>query len=224
MFASLLTDRMDMRLPVKVIGIAGPSGSGKSTLCTCLQQRLGACSVLQQDWYFLDSDDVPDDANFCQLEYLDVARLVHDVNLLRAGTPATVPSIDPRTFQVTDGVMVVEPRPYLLVEGMTVFRIPEIAEHWDLKIYLSPGFHAIRRRKWSRDRLEREKSPEIIRNQLRWVKEEYFRDLASLPPDVHVLTGPKRPAEMCAIALGIIAKLPPPIAGERGTPAGDRGV
>jgi hypothetical protein len=60
---------------------------------------------------------------------------------------------------------------------MTIFRIPQVAELCDLRFYLSPPYSEIRARKRRRDAIERNKAPTTIESQLKWMKDEYDRDL-----------------------------------------------
>jgi uridine kinase len=161
---------------MRVIGISGPSCSGKSTLATKLSGRLQDCCVIQQDWFFVDPARCPPDANFCDLGYLHVDEFVAACTDLCAGRSAHVPAIDFGTFEKI-GVARIEPRRWIIIEGMTIFRIPQVAELCDLRFYLSPPYSEIRARKRRRDAIERNKAPTTIESQLKWMKDEYDRDL-----------------------------------------------
>lgn len=163
-----------------VIGIAGPSGAGKTALCKVLASKLPNCNILQQDWYFKDPDILEEDAIFTDPQFLHVDEFVaHFLQLVR-GERVSVPLMDMRTFRRTEETRNIEPGDFLIVEGMTIFRIPEVFMHCHCCIYLSPGMGAIRRRKWLRDRRERGKSPATIRKQLLWVESEYIADLEAI--------------------------------------------
>jgi uridine kinase len=159
---------------------------------------------LQQDWYFKDPDELEEDANFCELQYLHLQQFVSDVRALKRGKSIAVRRMDMRTFCRTNDIDIIAPGDFLLLEGMTLFRIPEVAAACDRRIYLSPGMAAIRRRKWRRDRLERGRSARNIQNQLAWVEREYRDDLVRLPPEVFVISGAMRRARIGNLAYGYI--------------------
>ncbi len=169
------------------IGISGPSGSGKTFLCKKLSRHLANCRIIQQDWYFIDPDECEDDANYCDLRYLHVREFVGHFSLLQTGNVAAVPVVDFETFHRTGERNLIEPGDFLLVEGMTIFRIPEILRGCDLHYYLAPDMEIVRKRKWARDLSERNKSPEIIEGQLEWIEREYRWDLAWLPACVQIM-------------------------------------
>jgi uridine kinase len=172
-------------LSVRVLGIAGPSCSGKSTVAGLLSKRVGA-AVLAQDLYFIDPDQCPADANFCDLRYLHTEEFVHAATDLASGSPTSVPLIDFSTFLRT-GFKTLDPGRILIIEGMTIFRIPAIAELCDDRFYLTLPFAQLAERKLARDAAERRKSREVIDAQLRWMREEHEHDLRTLDGRVEIL-------------------------------------
>jgi uridine kinase len=165
-------------MKVKVIGVSGPSCSGKSTEAARLASRLDA-TVLRQDLYFVDPDYCSPDANFCDLRYLHVDEFVTAATHLASGVPTPVPTIDFSTFRRV-GTVDLAPSPVLIIEGMTIFRIPAIAAMCQRRIYLTLEFEALAARKRERDVTERSKSAQIIAAQLEWMRHEYERDLVDL--------------------------------------------
>ncbi len=180
---------MDAQVPTTVIGISGPSCSGKSTLASTLAGRLEA-AVLPQDLYFKAPEECPADANFCDLQYLDVARFERAATGLMRGSDVEVPVVDFRTFQ-TVGYETLSARTHLIIEGMTVFRIPRVLDRCDVAVYLAPPFSELVARKRSRDAADRMKSESEIERQLGWMQSEYEYDLCHLPPAVKRLWSPE---------------------------------
>lgn len=171
---------------MSVIGVSGPSCSGKSTVALALSERLQDSTVIQQDWFFRDPSLCPPDANFCDLAYLRVGELVKICTDLCGGRAAQVPIIDFGTFAQT-GMREIGPTRHTIVEGMTIYRIPEL---WDLcsyRFYLKPQFSDIEVRKRRRDFIERNKPSNIIEHQLAWVRTEYERDLVTFANSVTFL-------------------------------------
>lgn len=174
---------------MSVIGISGPSCSGKSTVALTLGKALQDSVVIQQDWFFCDPAHCPPDANFCDLAYMRVDELVGACADLCAGRPAQVPVIDFRTFAQT-GLRSVDAKRHMIIEGMTIFRVPGI---WDLcshRFYLRPQISDIEARKRRRDSVERSKPPHIIEHQLTWMRTEYEADLITFERSVTFLDGP----------------------------------
>jgi uridine kinase len=186
------------------VGIAGPSGSGKSKLCSCLLGKLPGARLLQQDWYFKAPEELPADANFCDPRHLHLDQFIRDALTLSQGHAITVPNMDMSTFTRTGEVVTIEPGRYLLIEGMTIFRIPEIFDICQRRIYISPGIAAIRRRKWRRDKLERGRDAQNIRAQLAWVELEYQNDLECIQSDILLLNGVVPLNRMCRLAENFI--------------------
>lgn len=188
---------------MKVVGLSGPSGSGKSYLSTKLHNILSDVNIIQQDSYFIDPDQCPPDANFCDLKYLHVEEFIADVSDLASGCIVEVPTIDFGTFRRT-GKHQLLPKEWLIVEGMTIFRLPEIIALCDSMIYLAPDLTTIRERKSARDLIERNKSQEIVARQLQWISAEYHRDLETLSADVHIIKQPEKQKDLLGVLLPLI--------------------
>ena len=168
------------------VGISGPSGSGKTWLVAELHRRLESAAVLQQDWFFIDPEFCPPDANFCDPRYLKVDEFVFAVSSLCAGKPVDVPLVDFSTFRQV-GTQTVHPAPLTLIEGMTIFRFPEVLSRCQLAYYLAPPMRVLAQRKRARDVDERSKSAWVVEQQLTWLRDEYELDLADLPQTVRVI-------------------------------------
>jgi uridine kinase len=161
--------------PVTVVAITGPSAAGKTTLAHALTSRIPQAVHLQQDWFFRDPDTCPPEANFCESRWLHTEEFVAAFTALASGQTALVPQIDFQTFRRA-GSHRLGPARYLIVEGMTVLRTPEIYNRCQARYYLDPGLATITERKRRRDPRERGKTPEIVEVQLGWVRREYHAD------------------------------------------------
>ena len=175
--------------PVVVIGITGPSASGKTTLAAAITQHTPGAVHLQQDWYFRDPDEYPPDANFCQLRWLHLDEFVAAFDALAAGDRTQVPEIDFRTFRRC-GTRALGPTRHLVVEGMTIFRIPKIYHRCHVRYYLDCDFATITRRKRDRDRRERDKPAAVIEAQLAWMRIAYQADQALRADPTIAVLGP----------------------------------
>lgn len=143
-----------------MIAISGPSGSGKSTIAQALTFELPGSIVVQQDWYFRDGDKCPPDANFCELRWLHIDLFVRDLHTLAAGRTAQVPIMDFASFRKV-GTRPLGPAWLVIVEGMTIFRVPELAAQFSSRYYVDVDFDILADRKRARDHAERGKPPEV---------------------------------------------------------------
>lgn len=100
-----------------VIAICGPVGAGKSTLASQVQ---GA--VLRTDDYLPDYHATPEHERDLP-ERADVARLLHDLAMLRAGRPARVPVWSFHSHQ-REGERDVQPHDAIVLEGIHALHEP----------------------------------------------------------------------------------------------------
>jgi uridine kinase len=162
---------------VAVVAVTGPSAAGKTAPAQTLCSHLPGAVHLQQDVYFRDPDDYPPDANFCDHRRLHLDAFLDAFRALAASGTALVPDMDFATF-LPRGHLLLGPARHLLVDGMTILRLPEIRRRCQHAIYLDPDFAAITARKHARDRRERNKPEAVIAAQLSWMREEHAADRA----------------------------------------------
>ncbi|ACX52945.1 phosphoribulokinase/uridine kinase [Ammonifex degensii KC4] len=127
-----------MRREPVLVGIAGDSGAGKSTFVRKLQELLGheRVSVIELDGYH--------SLNRQERKLVGITPLHHRANnlglfiehlyRLRSGERVLRPVYDHETGDFSDPVWV-EPRPFILVEGLHPFCFKVAADMYDLKIY-----------------------------------------------------------------------------------------
>jgi uridine kinase len=181
---------------VSVIGISGPSGSGKTTIAGRLCRTLGEAALLSLDAYYSTDADVPQTANFCDLKFLHVADFQRDARALADGRSVEIDDLDPVTFAPTGRRIRIEPQPWLVLEGMVLFRIPRILDLCDFRVYLAPDMNALRSRKLERDAVERARSVESTLAQLKWVETEFAHDLSTLDGRVTIIDATRGPDEV----------------------------
>ncbi|MGL4553740.1 MAG: uridine kinase [Gemmataceae bacterium] len=154
-----------------VIGIAGGSGSGKTTL---LERLLGgpfgpSVAVLPHDAYYLDRADMPpavrDALNFDHPDSLDNALFVRHLEELRAGRAVEQPVYDFRTHARTERTVRVEPRPVLLLDGILLLAVPEVAARLDLRVFVDTPADLRVLRRLARDVSERGRTVEGVTEQ-----------------------------------------------------------
>jgi uridine kinase len=181
------------------IGIGGPSGAGKSQLAGELARVFSPAAVLSLDWFFR----IPDDgiyANYWDIRCYDAEGFAQALVALRAGQVGNAPMIDFRDFTRT-GWQAVVPAALIIVEGMALYRVPGVLSQIDLSFFLDPPEAIVRARKQNRDHRQRDRQPESIDQQWRWVVTEWQRDLKQLLPFVHIV----READPLAIVCSLIS-------------------
>ena len=120
-----------------IIGIAGPTASGKSTLSALLVDALPALHITQDSYYrSMPPESDVQSYNFDHPDAFDGQRLAADLDLLRASQPATVPRYDYAVHRRTDDEILVQPQPYVVVEGILVFQDPELRARFDVRVYV----------------------------------------------------------------------------------------
>lgn len=170
------------------IGISGQSGAGKSSLCKDLQNSLSNCNLIHQDWYFKPIAEIAGINNFCELNCLSISKLVSDTLSLIKGNGVKIHTLDLETFE-PKGEVDLEPKQFLIIEGMTIFRIPELRPAFNLRVYLDPGLDEIMHRKLVRDLTIRHKSTSEVLFQMAWLRREYQRDLQEFIQNTNVIKG-----------------------------------
>lgn len=156
---------------VLTIGIAGGSGSGKSTAVAKLLQRLGQnnVSLLEQDAYYRDAPGATAEQlaarNYDHPDSLDHALLARHVRELRANTPVECPVYDFHRHRRRPETRRVEPRPWILVEGIHVLSSPEVRATLDLRLYIETDPDLRLARRLRRDIRERGRTVESVLEQ-----------------------------------------------------------
>lgn len=163
-----------MRAPGRApftIAIAGGSGSGKTTLTRALLATLGAerCALLDHDSYYRDLSHLPfeqrAETNFDHPSSLQNELLIEHLRALRASEVAYKPNYDFATHTRRHDETPVEPRPLVLAEGILLLSVPELADAFDLRVFVDapPDIRALRR--LQRDLVERGRTVESVCHQ-----------------------------------------------------------
>jgi len=137
-----------------VIGIVGDSGAGKSTFAAGLADVLGrdrTLAICIDDYHRYSRAEravnglTPHDP---ACNYLDI--LEQHIDLLRAGEPILKP-----VYNHVGGVLqppeYVEPKRFIILEGLHGYATPRLREHYDLKFYMEPQAQLRLRWKFQRD-------------------------------------------------------------------------
>jgi len=156
------------RRPI-VLGLVGDSAAGKTTLTRGLMSILGRDSVTHvctDDYHRYDRQEratlgitpLHPDCNFMDIMELQIERLHY-------GQPILKP-----VYDHTTGVLVrpqyVQPREFVIVEGLLAFSTPILEQFFDVKVYLDPPEPLRRVWKVKRDTAKRGYTEEQVRAEL----------------------------------------------------------
>jgi uridine kinase len=145
---------------VLIVGIAGGSGSGKSTISEWLVDRMpGDIAVIHHDAYYRHmphlSFEERSAVNYDHPDSLETTLLVQHLAALRAGGTAERPTYDFARHLRAEEVVVVEPLPVIVVEGILVLAEPELRAELDLKVFVDTAADIRLARRIERDIEER---------------------------------------------------------------------
>jgi phosphoribulokinase len=126
---------------IVILGIVGDSASGKTTLATGIAQTLGAdrVAIICSDDYHRYSRHARAENGLSALDprcnYVDI--LEQHLKLLRQGQPVLKPVYNHATGEL-DPPEYVEPKPYIIIEGLLGYHTRAMRECYDVKTYLEP--------------------------------------------------------------------------------------
>ncbi len=134
-----------------MIAITGGSGSGKSTLANAFLEKAGdaLCAVIGEDNYYkprsehaepvvgVSLDEVERRINFDDTTSKDMAAMKADFAALKRGDAIDQPVYSFADHDRIAGECVhIDPRPIVIVEGIHVLSQPDIADLFDLKVFV----------------------------------------------------------------------------------------
>lgn len=153
-----------------LLGICGPSGSGKTSLTHALAEQLGErADVLAHDAYYRDQSHLAPGAraqvNYDEPAALDNTLFVEHLEALSRGRDVRSPRFDFASHARLTATDTVRPAPLVLVEGILILAVPEVAQALDLRVYVDTPLDLCLERRCERDVAERGRTPESVRAQ-----------------------------------------------------------
>ncbi|WP_269526516.1 uridine kinase [Coraliomargarita parva] len=156
---------------MKLILIGGPSGAGKTTVATALIEALGqeACHLLSLDNYYADLSHLSIEArqryNYDQPTAWERDRLVRDLKRLHAGEAIEMPLYDFTSHSRRKECKHLDPRPYIVAEGIFALCYPELDAFADLAVFVDVDDAEALQRRIRRDVCERGRKVSCVTEQ-----------------------------------------------------------
>ena len=151
-----------------LIGIAGGTGSGKTTLANKVVESFGAdeVSILRHDNYYKRHDNMTYEER-CQLNYdhpeaFDTELLCEHIKILKQGMAIEMPVYDYTAHNRSNEVVVVNPAPVIVLEGILIFAEPMLCELMDIKVFVDTDADVRILRRILRDVKERGRSLDSV--------------------------------------------------------------
>jgi uridine kinase len=151
-----------------IIGISGGTGSGKTTVAKSILESVNASDVvfIQQDSYYRNLKDLPLDyrqaVNFDHPDALDNDLLVHHIRRLKAGYAVELPIYDFKTHARQSEIVLIEPKPIVIIEGILIFSDSRLLEQMDIKVFVDTPDDIRFIRRLRRDVAERGRTVESV--------------------------------------------------------------
>lgn len=155
--------------PHVILGIVGDSAAGKTTLTRGIAQTLGEerVAIICTDDYHRYARKRRAELGITALDprcnYIEI--IEQHLRLLREGQPILKPVYNHSTGEL-DAPHYVEPKPYIIVEGLLGYTTRAMRECYDVKVYLDPDEELRVRWKIQRDTAKRGYTPDQVRKQL----------------------------------------------------------
>ncbi|MBL6645767.1 MAG: uridine kinase [Flavobacteriales bacterium] len=174
---------------VLIVGVVGGSASGKGTVVGRLLAHYGdRAAVLRMDDYYRPLAEVPKDeegeANFDDPAALDLVRLAHDLDRLKAGHDLHINSYTFNQPGVVPEPLHIRALSVVFLDGLFMLHDEGVRERLDLSILIHATPETRFERRLARDQAERSLTPEIIRYQ--WERHVRPGDLRFLEPVSHL--------------------------------------
>ena len=155
---------------MNIVAITGGSGSGKSTVLNGLKEHFGdRLSMLSLDDYYRPKEVLPVDdngeTNFDVPEAIDHPKLHADIQRLSKGEQVSFETYTYNKSLMQSEVAVIEPREWLVVEGLFVLCYPAVAELADVKAYIHASPNVRLERRKHRDMTVRGYTPDEVEYQ-----------------------------------------------------------
>lgn len=140
-----------------IIGVVGSSGSGKTFFLNCFLKHFQPehIALISQDDYYRPIEQQPRDendwVNFDLPECIDDAHLLADLQKLIDGESYEKMEYTFNVSKDTAKLLTIHSAPIIIVEGLFVFHYKEIADLFDMKIFIDAEEEVSLNRRLKRD-------------------------------------------------------------------------
>lgn len=154
-----------------IIGICGGTASGKTIFAKEIVNIVGSDSIvyLEHDAYYRGLKELPPalqrTKNFDHPDSLDNDLFISHLKQLKAKQTIERPVYDFTTHSRTLEVVMVEPRPVILVDGILIFAVKKLRHMFDIKVFIDAAADVRLSRRLQRDLFDRGRSPESVLDQ-----------------------------------------------------------
>ena len=157
-------------MKVKFLGITGGAASGKTTVADLLSEDLhGRISVIQFDRYYRDQGHLDAEerslVNYDHPDSLDHELLIEHLASLSEGDSIDAPIYDFATHTRSEQTEKIEPKEFIVVDGILIMAFVEIVERLTFKIFIDTPDETRLIRRIKRDMSKRGRTEESVRKQ-----------------------------------------------------------
>lgn len=183
-----------MKVKPYLVGIAGGSASGKTSFLMDLKNSLPpkTVSIITQDNYYLpiheQQRDDKGEVNFDLPTSIDREKFHADLEHILNWEPLTIKEYTFNNDEKVPGLITIEPRPIIIMEGLFIFHFEEIRKALDLRVFIDVREHKMLERRIKRDFDERGYTEDSVRYQ--WenhVVPSYKKYLKPYRDDSHIV-------------------------------------
>lgn len=160
-----------MKVKPYLVGIAGGSASGKTSFLMALKNSLPpkTVSIITQDNYYLPINEQKKDengeVNFDLPTSINREKFHADLEHILNWEPITIKEYTFNNKDKEPGLITIEPRPIIIMEGLFIFHFEEIRKTLDLRVFIDVREHHMLERRLKRDHIERGYNEESVRYQ-----------------------------------------------------------
>lgn len=153
------------------LAVVGGTGAGKTTISHAILEHIGSHKIayIPHDSYYKNIEDIPltqaGDRNFDHPNALETPLMIEHVRQLQNWQPAHIPVYNFTLYQRTAEVLVVQPQPIILVEGILTLAEPGLRTLFDIKIFVDIDADIRFIRRLQRDIAERGRSLDSVISQ-----------------------------------------------------------
>lgn len=147
--------------PELIIGITGSSGSGKTSFLNKVTEKFDKqeLCLISQDNYYRTRNEQPKDENevlnFDTPQSINLDLFAQDIQSICEGKAVKKEEYTFNNESKSPNILVFEPAPILIIEGLFVFYYEKIQQLLDLKIIIEVEHHLGMKRRIIRDNEER---------------------------------------------------------------------